>query len=43
MLDGLDIGMKPVLTWLQRTVLHPLAELLYPAQARGGFSHRERD
>ena len=24
-----DIGMKPVLTWLQRTVLHPLAELLY--------------
>ena len=33
-----DIGMKPVLTWLQRTVLHPLAELLYPAQARGGFT-----
>ena len=31
------IGMKPAITWLQRHVLHPLAQLLFPTQAQGGF------
>ena len=29
--------MHPVITWLQRAVLHPLSLLLFPVQAQGGF------
>lgn len=32
-----QIGMKPAITWLQHTVLHPLSQLLFPIQAQGGF------
>lgn len=31
------IGLQPVISTLQRTVLQPLADLLYPEQAAGGF------
>ena len=33
-----SIGMRGALTHLQRHVLHPIAETLYPREAEGGFS-----
>ena len=32
-----NIGMRLVISHLQRTVLQPMANLLYPTQAKGGF------
>ena len=32
-----NIGMRPVITHLQRTLLQPLSEVLFPTQAAGGF------
>ena len=33
-----QIGMQAVITRLQTEVLLPLSELLFPAQAKGGFT-----
>ena len=33
-----QIGMQAVITRMQREVLLPLSELLFPVQARGGFT-----
>jgi hypothetical protein len=38
--DGIivnHIGMKEAITWLQRHVLHPLSQILFPLQSKGGF------
>ncbi|KAL1521766.1 hypothetical protein AB1Y20_021420 [Prymnesium parvum] len=33
-----QIGMEPVITTLQKAVLHPIASILYPVQAGSGFT-----
>ena len=33
-----DIGMQPAITALQRRILQPIASLLFPMQADGGFT-----